>query len=136
MAPERLPMRSIREILRQKWELGRSNRTVAQSVGVSVGAVGGMLHRERAAGLSTWAAVAPLSDDALAAAIYRRAAGAGRGRPHPDFAALHTERRKPGVTIQFNTDYRPISPNTFRAAAGICVPGPKIAFTPAVSSIL
>jgi len=115
MATERLPMRSIREILRQKWELGRSNRTVAQSVGVSVGAVGGMLHRARAAGLTTWAAVAPLSDDALAAAIYRRAAGAGRGRPHPDFAALHTERRKPGVTLQLlHLEYLERHPDGYR----------------------
>jgi len=32
--------------------------------------------------------------------------------------------------------YSAINPNTRRAAFGICVPGPKIAFTPAVSSIL
>ena len=30
MATERLPMRTIREILRQKWQLGRSNRAVAK----------------------------------------------------------------------------------------------------------
>ena len=47
MATERLPMRTIREILRQKWQLGRSNRAVAQSVGVSVGAMGGALQRAR-----------------------------------------------------------------------------------------
>ena len=41
MATERLSMRKIREILRQKWVLGRSHREVARSVGVSVGAVGG-----------------------------------------------------------------------------------------------
>ena len=37
MATERLPMRTIREILRQKWQLGRSNRAVARSVGSSLG---------------------------------------------------------------------------------------------------
>jgi len=41
MATERLPMRTIREILRQKWQLGRSNRAVARSVGLSVSAIGG-----------------------------------------------------------------------------------------------
>src|SRR5206468_2961922 len=40
MATERQSMRKTREILRQKWLLGCSNRAVAQSVGVSVGAGG------------------------------------------------------------------------------------------------
>ncbi len=84
MATERLPMRTIREILRQKWQLGRSNRAVARSVGLSVGAIGGTLHRARAAGLDTWAAVEAVADDVLAARLYPR----------------HTERRKPGVTLQ------------------------------------
>ena len=100
MAAERLPMRTIREILRQKWQLGRSNRHVARSVGVSVGAVGGTLHRARAAGLTTWAAVHVLTDEALDAAVYRRAVGVIRPRPLPDFATIHTERRKPGVTLE------------------------------------
>ena len=45
-------MRKTREILRQKWLLGCSNRAVAQSVGVSVGAVGETLRRAREAGLT------------------------------------------------------------------------------------
>ena len=63
MATERLSMRKTREILRQKWLLGCSNRAVAQSVGVSVGAVGETLRRAREAGL-TWGEVAELADDA------------------------------------------------------------------------
>jgi hypothetical protein len=39
MATERLSMRKTREILRQKWELGRTHREVAASVGLSLGAV-------------------------------------------------------------------------------------------------
>jgi hypothetical protein len=35
MATERLSMRNTREILRQKWTLGRSHREVGQSVAVS-----------------------------------------------------------------------------------------------------
>ena len=100
MATERLPMRTIREILRQKWQLGRSNRAVARSVGLSVGAIGGTLHRARAAGLDTWAAVEGVADDALQARLYPRRAGAARARPRPDCAAIHTERRQPGVTLQ------------------------------------
>jgi transposase len=100
MATERLPMRTIREILRQKWQLGRSNRAVARSVGLSVGAIGGTLHRARAAGLDTWAAVEAVPDAALEAQLYHRGAGAARVRAQPDCAAIHTERRQPGVTLQ------------------------------------
>ena len=37
MATERLSMRQIREILRQKWDLGRSHREVAESLGLGLG---------------------------------------------------------------------------------------------------
>ncbi len=115
MAAERLPMRTIREILRQKWQLGRSNRQVARSVGVSVGAVGGTLHRARAAGLTTWVAVEALTDDALDAAVYRRATGTVRPRPLPDFATIHTERRKPGVTLELlHLEYLERHPDGYR----------------------
>jgi DNA-directed RNA polymerase specialized sigma24 family protein len=40
MATQRLSMRKTREILRLKWDLGRSHREVAQSLGVSVRVVG------------------------------------------------------------------------------------------------
>lgn len=39
MATQRLTMRKIREILRQKLALGRSHRDVAKSLGVSIGAI-------------------------------------------------------------------------------------------------
>ncbi len=100
MATERLSMRKTREILRQKWLLGCSNRAVAQSAGVSVGAVGETLRRAREAGL-TWGEVAELADDArLEARLYPRPPGTGRPRPQPDCVYLHTERRKPGVTLE------------------------------------
>ncbi len=55
MATERLSMRKTREILRQKWELGRTHRQVAASVGASAGAVAGTVGRASEAGLD-WAA--------------------------------------------------------------------------------
>ena len=48
MANERLSMRKTREILRLKWELGRSHRDVAGSLGVGLGTVS--LALERASG--------------------------------------------------------------------------------------
>ncbi len=50
MATERLPTRKTREILRQKWELGRTHREIAASVGQSLGPVATTLGRARAAG--------------------------------------------------------------------------------------
>ena len=52
MAGRRLSMRRTREILRQKWALGRSHREVARSLGVSTGAISAVLARARAAELS------------------------------------------------------------------------------------
>ena len=51
MATERLSMRQIREILRQKWCLGQSHRAVAESLGIGDGTVGTTVLRARAAGL-------------------------------------------------------------------------------------
>src|SRR5947207_14659995 len=69
MATERLSMRQTREILRQKWRLGRTHREVAQSLGISCGAVGTTVLRARAAGLA-WAQVEALDDEALHARVY------------------------------------------------------------------
>ena len=100
MATERLSMRAIREILRQRWVQGQPHRAVALSTGRSVGAVYETLRRAAEAGMD-WERVQGLTDDALDAALYRRPAVAGaRGaRPQPDCVYLHTERRKPGVTL-------------------------------------
>jgi DNA-directed RNA polymerase specialized sigma24 family protein len=49
MATERLSMRQTREILRQKWCLGRSHREIAESLRISSGAVGKTALRARAA---------------------------------------------------------------------------------------
>ena len=107
MATERLSMRQTREILRQKWSLRRTHREVAQSLGISSGAVGTTVLRARAAGLA-WVQVEALSDEALHARVYGPPTPPTRHRPVPDGAYLHAERRKPGVT-QVWTESRPPS---------------------------
>jgi len=69
MAPERLLMRHIREILRLKWTLRRSHRETARSLGISAGAVASVVTRAKAMAL-TWDAVGTLSDDALERTLY------------------------------------------------------------------
>ncbi len=115
MATERLSMRHTREILRQRLTLGRSHRAIAQSLGISHGAVGTTVLRAQAAGLD-WAQVQVLTEDALEGRLYGRPEVAGRrGRPEPDCAALHAERRKPGVTLELlHLEYLEQHPDGYR----------------------
>ena len=112
MATERLSMRKTREILRQKWELGRSHREVAASVGLSSGAVGAALARAAAAGL-VWEAVGALSDEALEERLY--GVKPTTTRAAPDCAYMHAERKKPGVTLELlHLEYLEKNPDGYR----------------------
>src|SRR6202795_3609668 len=99
MAAERLSMRQIREILRQKWTLGRSHREVAGHLRAGLGTVSSVERRARAAGLD-WRQVEALDDEALEARLYGPPRPATHHRPVPDCAHLHAERHKPGVTLE------------------------------------
>ena len=99
MATERLSMRQIREILRQKWTLGRTHRQVAEGLRVGLGTVSTVERRARAAGL-TWDQVNTLTDEALEARVYGPPTPPTHHRVVPDCAYLHAERRKPGVTLE------------------------------------
>jgi hypothetical protein len=91
-------MRNSREICRQKWLLGRTHRAIAESVGVSLGAVSLALRRASEAGLS-WEAVQGLGDEDLERRLYPQAA-ADAARPEPDCVWVHRERHRPGVTLE------------------------------------
>lgn len=113
MPTERLSMRKTREILRQKWTLERSHREVAASVGLSVGAVASTLKRAAEAKLDR-SAVDALSDEALDARLYP-AKGGKAARPLPDFAYVHIERKKPGVTLELlHLEYVERQPDGYR----------------------
>jgi transposase len=106
-------MRKTREILRQKWQLRRTHREVAFSVGASAGAVAGAVERATAAGLD-WAKVEALADDELETRLYPSVATAA-ARRLPDFAKVHTERRRPGVTLELlHLEYLEREPNGYR----------------------
>ena len=114
MATERLSMRQIREILRQKWALGLSHRAVAQSLGVALGTISSVVTRAQAAGLD-WAQVQGLADEAVESRLYGRPEVAGqRQRPAPDWAWIHAERRRPGVTLELlHLEYLERSPDGY-----------------------
>jgi transposase len=108
-------MRKTREILRQKWELGRSNREVAFSAGTSASTVSGTVSRARLAGLD-WAAVQTLTEDGLEGRIYRGTPKpTGTERSLPDCGYLHAERRKVGVTLELlHHEYLEQHPDGYR----------------------
>jgi transposase len=95
VAQQRLPVRKIREVLRLK-ATGLSDRRIASIIGSARSTVQECVRRAGAAGLT-----GPLSDDwdesALHARLYRRSVPLS-SHPAPDFAALHAELARPGVT--------------------------------------
>lgn len=91
-------MRNSREIVRQKWFLGRPHRAIGESVGVSIGAVSLVLGRASSAGL-TWEAVEALDDESLERLLFP-SVSAAKDRPEPDCAWIHRERHRPGVTLE------------------------------------
>jgi transposase len=107
-------MRQIREILRQKWCLGQSHRTVAESLGIGSGTVGTTVLRARAAGLD-WVQVESLTDEGLEARVYGPPTPPTHHRVVPDCAYLHAERRKPGVTLELlHLEYLEQHPDGYR----------------------
>src|SRR3984893_15112636 len=100
MPAERVSMRRIREILRLKHEGGASDRQIARSLSLARSTVGLTLERAAAAGLH-WPLPSTLTDRVLEAMLD---AGHGsqqgaRRKAEPDWAYVHHELRRPGVTL-------------------------------------
>ncbi len=95
MAQARLPVRKIREVLRLK-AAGLSDRKIAAVIGSARSTVQECLRRARDAQI-VWPLTEELDEDALQARLYRREVPLSQ-RPLPDFAGVHTELRRPGVT--------------------------------------
>jgi len=96
VSQQRLPVRKIREVLRLK-AAGISDRQIAASVGSARSTVQECLRRAREAGL-TWPLPEEPDDHALEARLYPCAALTTPSRPPPDFAHVHSELARPGVT--------------------------------------
>jgi transposase len=98
MAAERLTMRQIREVLRLKWERGYSDRQAAHACRISRPAVQRYVERATAAGLS-WPLPAGLDDATLERRLFPPPPSLGPSRPLPDYAEVHQELRRKGVTL-------------------------------------
>jgi transposase len=104
-------MRRIKEILELRHGHGLRHRAVGVAVGVSASTVGELLGRVRAAGLA-WPLDAALDDAALEARLYPREPPRPDGVPVPDWAYVHRELRRKGVTLMLLwQEYKEAHPN-------------------------
>ncbi len=114
MPTGRLTMRRIRDVLRLRFAQGLSERTIAASLGLGKGSVGAYLRRVREAGLG-WPLPDDLDDDSLELLLFPASPTVpDPDRPVPDWAAMDTELRKPGVTrMLLWQEYRAEHPGGF-----------------------
>lgn len=114
MATARLSMRNVREILRQKLQLKRTHREVAKAVGVSGGAVGSLMSRWKALGLS-WEDAERLTDELLEQRLFGPRLPSTAPRPMPDMLWLHRELKRPAVTLELlHLEYLEAHPDGYR----------------------
>ncbi|MCE5388759.1 MAG: IS21 family transposase [Acidithiobacillus sp.] len=89
-------MKAITEVLRLH-AAGLSQRQIARACGLSKGSVGKYLQKAQQEGLS-WPIPTPRLEEALFPE--QRSAKEASRRPLPDFAMMHMELRRKGVTLQ------------------------------------
>lgn len=95
MAQQRLPVRKIREVLRLRAE-GIRDRQIAVAIGCARSTVQDCVRRCREADL-VWPLPAELTEEALYVGLYHRQVPLSK-TPAPDFAQLHAELKRRGVT--------------------------------------
>ena len=100
MPAERTTMRIIKEILRLKFEAKLSLRQIARSLKVGLGTVSLYVNRAREAGLS-WPLPSDMDDKRLELILFpNRQATTQPGYVEPDYATMHQELKRKGVTKQ------------------------------------
>ena len=91
-------MRRIRETLRLHMQAGLSYSEVGRALKISKSAAGKYVSMARAAGVD-WGLAQTLSDEALEARLYRPAVPRASHQLAPDFAVVHQELKRAGVTL-------------------------------------
>jgi transposase len=98
MPAKRISMRKIHDVLRLKWAAELSSREIAQATGVARSTVSDYLRRAEEAGLS-WPLPDGLDHAALERVLFKQPERPSRARPLPDWAVVHRELRRKGVTL-------------------------------------
>jgi len=106
-------MRKIKDVLRLSAQ-GLSARQIAQSVGISRGAVGAYKLRAKSADL-TWPLPLDLTDTALEGLLFPHSAQVLSATfPQPDWGHVHVELKRKGVTLALLwEEYRGVHPNGY-----------------------
>jgi len=98
MPTKRKAMRQIKEVLRLKFEAKLSHERIAAATGLSKGAVTRYLKRALEAGIG-WPLAPQMDDAVLEAQLFRSAGAPAAGHVAPDFAHIHQELKRKGVTL-------------------------------------
>jgi len=99
MPTPRVLMSKIRQALQLLADASLSTRQVAAALGISKTTVSEIAMYARDAGVG-WPQAATLSDDELQARLYPPPRPRSSTRREPDYAVLHQELKRPGVTLQ------------------------------------
>ena len=91
-------MRKISEILRQRYELNHSYRVIAKSLNISITTISEYLRRAKLAGIQ-WPLPENTSEETLYEKLFLPANRKTGQRQYPDWAFIHQELRKKGVTL-------------------------------------
>lgn len=114
-------MRKFKDVLRLKHEAGLSQRQIASALRLSLGVVNKYLNAAEAAGIG-WPPPEDLTDSQLRRHLLPRAAVAAEPvYAQPDFAAMHQELKKKGVTrLLIWEEYAQQYPNNHYQYAQFC----------------
>ena len=98
MPAKRSAMRKIKDVLRLKFEAKLSHERIAAATGISKGAVSNYVQRALEKGLG-WPLPADLDEGHLEALLFRQSAPREQYAV-PDYAHVHQELKRDGVTLQ------------------------------------
>jgi len=115
MAAERLSMRTIKEVLRLKWEKKFPNEHVSQSCNIARSTVREYTERAQSAGLS-WPLAPDLDDGQLEALLYPSTpTDTGETRSFPDMEYIRKELTRKSVTLRLLwLEYRLANPSGYQ----------------------
>jgi transposase len=110
-------MRKIAEALRLHFECARSQREIAEVIGVSPTTVGEYVRRAQRAGMG-YPLPAGLDEAALQAKLFPPAPPSRVARPEPDWATIHRELQKRHVSLDLLwQEYKASEPEGLRYSA-------------------
>ena len=113
MAKRRLPMRQLRHILKLKYHTGLTHREIAKACSIGAGTVSTYVARAREAGF-TWPLPPDLDDTTLEKRLFKLAQVASGARALPEWATIHRELKRTGVTLHLLwLEYREIHPKGY-----------------------